>query len=380
MINAEVRAQLRPHGVVSLSCHQCPWLDRCGGIEPERSLLSCIDLCRGDCRACDRVCPRRRDFFERLSEVKGLRYRQNIALEQSIGDLPRYIPMVHHGYSRAAYLEIPIVALGLYQLFHLVDGYYRCYAESSSELRERYRLAPQTRIILVGTGKDRFLERYWRYRRRDEAARCLARLQIDGVIASNFSHFLDVPRTDNLFNRKRQLICLEEFQRAGLSPIPHLNAITAGDWRFWRDYLRDNSRIRYVAVEFQTGNRSPNEGKRVIRQLVWLQDQLGRMLHPLAIGGSRFTECLAREFAEFTISDSRPFMNAIKRRMVLPGASHLDRLDWISRQTGPDEPIDDVLVHNIRVYDRWLSLRCRMCNTSSAGVEEHSALSAPAMN
>jgi hypothetical protein len=261
MASAGVRVRLRPHGFISFACFRCPWFDRCGGIEPEQGLFRCFELCRGDCRTCDRVCPHREDFFECLFEIRGFRYKQNTPISQKTTELPRYVPMIHHGGSRAGPLELPVVALSLYQLFRLTNGYYRCIAESARDLRDRYKLAPRTRVLIVGTGKDRYLERYWRYRRRDRAPAHLPALDIDGVVAPNYSHFLDVPRTDNLFNRKRQLICIEELQQAGVSPIPHLNAVTRGDWEFWKDYLRQNTGIRYVSVEFQTGNKNRSRSR-----------------------------------------------------------------------------------------------------------------------
>jgi hypothetical protein len=345
--------------MLSLACHECAFYDDCGGIEPDQALLGCFDLCRSACDVCDRACPRRHDFFECLREIKGYHYHQNMPIEQKVGQLPFYVPMVHHGCSRDKHLEIPMAAVSLHRLFRLAGDCYRCNVDSPSGLRDKYKLSRATRIIAVGIGKDKYLERYWRYRRRDRAPEFLAQLCIDAVIAPNFSHFLDVPRTDNLFNRKRQLICLEEFQRAGLSPVPHLNAVTAADWRFWRDYLRQNGQIRCASVEFQTGNRNRNEGERVIDHLAWLRDELGRALHIIGVGASQFTQYFASRSVEFTLLDSRPFMTAVKRKVFLPQTGTLHRPDWVSRQTKPGESIDEILVHNIQQYTYWTMRRCR---------------------
>src|SRR5207248_2889493 len=110
--------------------------------------------------------------------------------------------------------------------------------------------------------------------RRDGAPQAMARLGASLVIGPNFSHFLDVPRTDTLFNRKRQLVCLAGMAAAGVSPVPHLSAVMPGDWLFWRDFLRKNATIRHVAVEFQTGNKRGAEGTKVVQRLSRLQDDL----------------------------------------------------------------------------------------------------------
>ena len=83
----------------------------------------------------------------------------------------------------------------------------------------------------------------------------LARLGIDAAVAPNFSHFLGVPRTDNLFNRRRQLICISELAAAGILVMPHLSAVMPADWHYWQRLLEANQSVRYVAKEFQTGNQ-----------------------------------------------------------------------------------------------------------------------------
>ena len=162
--------------------------------------------------------------------------------------LPLYVPMIHHKYKRSTRLQWPIVAIETYQVFRLVKGEYRAIAESPEELRKVFALHPKTQIVLRGTAEDSALERYWSYRRRDKAPAQLARLGILLAIGPNFSHFLDVPRTDNLFNRKRQLICLAEMQDAGLTVAPHLSACMPGDWAYWNRFFLSNSTICTAAI------------------------------------------------------------------------------------------------------------------------------------
>src|SRR5581483_9774766 len=154
---------------------------------------------------------------------------------------------------------------------------------------------------------------------RDRVPEQMARLGVEQVVGPNFSHFLDVPRPETLANRMRQLLCLEEMQRVGLSPIPHLSAAQTADWRFWKDFLRRSPSVRLVAVEFETGNRAPVEGMKVIDHLAAIQEALGRSLHLLAIGGAQFTEDIARHLGAFTVIDSNPFMKALKRQVFARG-------------------------------------------------------------
>lgn len=353
---AELRQQLRPHGRVSFNCERCGFLMPCGGIEPATPLLDCFALCQidHDCGTCQEVCPYNKSFASRLKEIGGLRFDNLARITQRQAKLPTYVPVIHHGCKRLEPLRWPVVAIETYHILRTVDGKYRSVVGSAEALRRLFMLASDTRVILLGTAQDSPLERYWSYRRRDHAAGQLAGLDPLLAIGPNFSHFLDVPRTDNLFNRKRQLICLAEFSQAGISPVPHLSAVTPGDWRFWTDYLQSNSTISQVAVEFQTGNKTRTQGLKVIERLAILQDEAGRALHPLIIGASQFVEAVAEHFPRFTLIDSRPFMCTVKRHSFDESDP---RVRWKQNPTPQGAAIDALLTDNIARYARWIESR-----------------------
>ncbi|MFZ1934472.1 MAG: DUF4417 domain-containing protein [Thermoguttaceae bacterium] len=265
--------------------------------------------------------------------------------------LPEYIPLIHHGYRRSKPLEWPVVAIETYEVFRLRRGQYRAIAEIPEELRKAFCLAPNVKILLLGTADDPALERYWENRRSDHAPRQLARLGVLAAIGPNFSHFLDVPRTDNLFNRKRQLICLGELHQAGICPIPHLSAVAPGDWRFWQQYLSKHTSINVVAVEFQTGNKNHTEGRKVLDRLALLQQQAGRSLHLVMIGGGQFVEYAARRFDRLTLVDSAPFMGAVWRHAF---EDRVGRRAWRESFSLERQPLDDLLSSNIHDYSRWV--------------------------
>jgi len=354
---AEIRDQLRPHGTLALGCPQCPFFSECGGIEWSESHFDCFAPCQRDCNGCDIVCPHSSDFYACLREINGLRFDNLTALSQRPVELPRYAPLIHHGYRRSGPLEWPFVAIETYQIFRKTGGRYTTIAQTPTELRRAFALDLNTRVILRGTARDAPLETYWSHRRRDDAPSQLAALGVDLIIGPNFSHFLDVPRTDNLFNRKRQLICLQELSEAGLSPVPHLSAVTSADWRFWREYLLRNDSIVYVAAEFQTGNKNKDEGLKVVRRIAWLQDEIGRSLHPLIVGGAQFLEEVAARFRSFTLVDSRPFMNAVKRRRFAGNGS---AGCWVAAPTLPGVEIDALVAENVAGYSEWVGTRSRL--------------------
>jgi hypothetical protein len=202
-----------------------------------------------------------------------------------------------------------------------------------------------------GTAKDLALEKYWEYRRRDQAPTQIAALDVLAAVGPNFSHFLAVPRTDNLFNRKRQLICLEELHVAGVPPIPHLNAVMPSDWHFWQEYLVENPTVSVVAIEFQTGNRNSTQGCKALRHVAHIQQEIGRTLHPVIVGGGQFLDYVAERFDKFTLMDSEPFMKAIKRRAFEPKD---EQRGWQESFSLERQPLDDLIHRNIEGYGQWV--------------------------
>lgn len=347
---ANLRKALRPHGVVSASCPGCVFFDRCGGIQNSRPLLNCFDqFCCGD-GSCDNVCPYKTDFAYRLREINGLCLEDIPPLTQAELTLPRYVPLIHHKYSRSRLLSLPFASLELYDLFRMGSGRYQSIVGGPDDLRTHFRLASDTKIVLRGTAKDELLERYWSYRSTDNVAQQIARLKVSLVIGPNFSTFLDVPRTDALFNRKRQLMCLAELSEAGVSVAPHLSATMPADWRFWMGFLRDNPTLRHVALNCQTGYKSPKEGRKAINQIATIQQNLGRELALILVGGTQFTAFASTRFKTVTLIDSEPFAKTMRRRRMAPSN---EKRRWEETWTLERQALDDLLSENIRLYSGW---------------------------
>lgn len=364
---AQLREELRPHGMLAHTCPRCVYFEGCGGIEPDRALLDCFELSfckqngnRQDCSSCSIVCPYSGSFHSRLQEVGGLYFGDLRQIKQPQLELPHYIPVIDHASRRSRPLQWPVVALDTYKVLRLKNGRYETFQKNGDGLRQALQLSSETKILLRGVAKDPALERYWSYRRRDDAPGQIASLDISLAIGPNFSHFLDVPRTDNLFNRKRQLICLAELSSAGVAVAPHLSAVSSGDLRFWRSYLLRNETITYVAREFQTGNKKRSEGQKAIDQMARIRDAIGRPLHPLIIGAGQFVEYVATKFDRFSLIDSEPFMKAVHRR-------RFDRdvrgRPWRETYTLEDQRIDDIVLDNLTEYAAWIDERIASATT-----------------
>jgi hypothetical protein len=312
--------------------------------------MNCFDqFCCGD-GSCDNVCPYKSDFAERLREINGFCFDDIMPMKQADLILPHYVPLIHHRYSRSKLLSVPCASLELYDLFRLRGGEYECVVNGPDNLREHFRLMSETQIVLRGTAVDELLERYWSYRKTHDVARKIARLEVSLVIGPNFSTFLDVPRTDALFNRKRQLICLAELSEVGVSVAPHLSATMPADWRFWTSFLRENDSLRYVALNCQTGYKSPLEGRKAISAIATVQQNVGRELALVLIGGAQFAAFASGKFKNVTLIDSEPFAKTMRRRRM---AQSNGTRRWEETWTLERQPLDDLLSENIELYSGW---------------------------
>jgi hypothetical protein len=360
--NAQRREELRPHGIVGHSCRDCHFLDACGGFQGEGSLFDCFvaNCCEyngKDKSKCNAVCPNKPDFHKWVAELRGRRFDYIPNVTQQPLELPTYVPLIADRYDRRRPFRWPVVALDTYSVIAMRPGKDRLYntvAQSANELRTAFGLDANTRIILRGTAKDPPLERWWQNRRADDAPQQLAPLDIAAAIAPNFSQFLDVPRLDNLFNRVRQLICIDELAAAGHCVIPHIGTAAPGDWQYWTGMLKANISVRYVAKEFQTGYRPSRDGLQAIDRLSRLQDDVGRALHPVIIGGVQFVESVKRKFDKFTFLDSMPFAKTVQRQRFDQGVG---RIPWRESFTLRDQSIDELLMHNVSQYRDWIESR-----------------------
>jgi hypothetical protein len=359
LTNSQKRERLRPHGVTGGTCRDCYFLKQCGGFQGEASLYDCfVATCceyQGRDKAkCNAVCPRHPDFYKWMSQLGGRPFDYIPALTQRYVPLPAYVPLIDHGYRRRRALQTPVIALDTYRVMRLRRGDGRLYnaiSASAAGLRSEFGLAPEATVILRGTAKDPCLERWWEHRLADDAPGQLSQLGIAMIIAPNFSHFLDVPRLDNLFNRVRQMICIEELAAAGHCVVPHISTTSPGDWQYWADFLKKNSTVRQIAKEFQTGYRSARQGQEAVHRLARLQDDANRALEPIVIGGTQFVKALARRFDKFSLVDSMPFAKAVYRRRFDGSAG---RHSWRESFTFLGQGIEEVLEENIRGYGDML--------------------------
>jgi hypothetical protein len=344
-------------GLLPLDCESCLLFRQCGGHQLEIvRAIGCGNYAGGTFDRQD-MNPLDGQRYHRLwDDVYGLLDYSIERIEPiASADLPTYIPLLQHPYSRRELLKVPIVALHLYQVFRKgMDGRYRCRFKDGAELRVRYRLHPDTKILLSGVAIDRRLELFWAHHRKDDVATQLARLGIAGVTVPNFSFFTDVTRYQILRNRKRIVLMTERLSAAGVNVAPHLNAITPRDWEFWYELLCDHPDTSVVTLEFQTGLATQSDGEAALLQVAEIQQKLGRLIHPILVGGAKHFLIAQRLFSRYTVVDSRPFMEAQARRILIGNSSASFR--WQKSQTERGASIDEHFRLNLTAYPEKLKL------------------------
>lgn len=349
-ITEDVEAYRLDGGTLSLGCYGCGLLSLCGGEFRVGGAL-CDTRCRGCDKSCDLVClGNTKRLAAAMWEVGGFDTEDIGCIDGPPSAPPPYVPMIQHGSLRTGRLEVEWAAIPLSAVFRRPKGVPLPVALDAENLRRKFQIASSTKLLLIGTGPDREIERYWKSHRMESLSVALSILGFSGAVVPNYSFFLDHPRPQHLHNRKRSLLCAADWSTAGIPTIPYLQAVTPADWDFWYNFLRRHEEVSVVAKEFRTGAAKPSRGLVHLDALAQLQARLGRPLHVVAIGAAQYRNELAQRFVGRTIVDSNPFMNAIHWRRARLGAG---RVDW---DREPTAVVDELLRYNVGLWSWWLSL------------------------
>lgn len=336
-----------------VGCHECAWRESCGGRGGQQNLFGCFFACQQTEFCVGVACPCQGDAFLKLvGDVGGLDNRSWSPLLGPKLDLPRYLPIIRHGKKRTRAFDRATVGISIKDLLprHSPDRYVPV-ASSPDELREKFRIRADARVVVASVAPDEVIEDFWSYRDITNVISRLAKLDIAAMTTPNFSFATDVARTHTLYSRKRILITAEELSAAEVPTILHVNAETDADWDFWFDVLASFPAIRHVAKEFQTGNRQHKLGLWALDKMDQLQHRLGRTLHPIVVGGAQYVPVLAQRFGSYTVMDSHPFMTAAHRQELVSWGVQLRK----NRRRA--DTIDELLDRNERRYAAMLEQR-----------------------
>lgn len=335
-------------------CHECILRPRCGGLVKDgEAEFTCMLRC-GQCRDkhgnCPFACPNNEARFTMMvSEVKSLTYKPVTKLvSPQIVNWPLFSPQIYHGSRRFRPLHADCVSISIKSLLAETKP-----GDGPDDVRKAFKLEDSTKVIGLGVARDHFLEKWWGARR--QIAEHLAGLGLHGVTTPNFSVFSNAPRPQTMVSIARIHHFSEALSAAGAAVIPHVYAETDLDWEQWKRVLQDQPAVHAIAMEFQTGLLKEEKAQRYIERLVELREAVGRPLHLIAVGGTKYAALLLNAFPNsFTVTDATSFFKTFYRR----------RLDHVkpeeSVQMMPHEDLADLLQQNIDSRELRLRKKLRL--------------------
>ncbi|MBV9984924.1 hypothetical protein [Bradyrhizobium sp.] len=330
---------------MALGCLACPDVGTCGGIRKRQDAFSCLDDCCGNPSTCDGMCPNNPvGFRDRWREVNGLEL-DNIPRTAPCPakPLPAYVPYIYHGNRRAVPLDVEAVALPL-RRFHTPDG--RLRFASRAEVEATFGIGPQTRIILIGSGRDKPIEAWWKLsERRLPILAGLRALGVALITGPNYSMFTDEVRYNDMHAMKRIGKTWQEIVAAGVPGAYHLNARTPKDYARLTAFLAERPEVTDVAFEFKTGASWRKRLPFHVGELTQLAARAGRPLSLTMIGGIAVLPQLAAAFERVTYIDTSAFMNSVYRQRLYLGND--GKMKKYPELTLNGQPIDGLLVENL---------------------------------
>ena len=351
---------------VPMGCQGCPDRPHCGGIQVAASVFNCMDHCTcADPAACTKVCPNSPHFVARVHEVRGFGHedierRRPVPLVQ----LPTYAHLLFTYPKVREAIRLPVAAVPLGAVFN--KSGHGGIALTRAQLEQRFRLAPQTPLILSGVELDHKIEKFWGVKRgRAELIAGIKALDPLIVTTPNYSVVLDAPRHDAMHSLKRILLAWSELHDAGIRTALHLNAVTDKDYERMAEFLHAHPEVRAVSLEFETGAANEEQGLYHAGQLDRVVQRLGRAPHLVFRGDARWLPVLRRSFPTATILNGAASVRTRKRRRALVKE---ERLIWESSPTERGAPLDELLQHNFAQVGAWLETKVVAAGVGIGGV------------
>jgi hypothetical protein len=335
---------------MALGCAGCADLGTCGGMRKRQHAFWCLDDCCGKPKTCDGMCPNNpRGFLERMREVNGLELDDiPRAAPCPAPVLPAYIPYLYHGNRRAAPPALDTVALPL-RRFYKPNGQLR-FTERAA-IDAHFGIRPQTRIALIGSGRDKPIEDWWKLSER--RIPLIAELRALGIVlitGPNYSMFTDEVRYNDMHAMKRIGTTWQEIADGGIPCAYHLNARTAHDYRRLAAFITARPEVADVGFEFRTGAAWRTRLPFHLHELAQLTARVQRPLHLVMVGGMAALPAMAAVFDRVTYIDTSAFMNAMYRQRLYPGND--GKMKKVPELTLIGQPVDGLLSDNLDTMRR----------------------------
>ena len=297
-----------------LECNQCPAKSRCGG-KSNFCLL-------GRCSGCSESPLMRMDVRRAVVDHLGgldLVWPRPVP-HHAVSDLPHHLPVLVQAYADP--VDLPWIALHAGRVFGL--GGAAVTPKHRRPLRDVYRLAPETRLVLQFYVEDRVLEGVWAHRK--HLIPQLREMGFDLILSPNFSVWRDHSRFEQLVQQRRSFAFYHELQEAGLPAIPDVGwSFFEPDGRLWAEWI--NSQSGLAAISIFCGGRKIHAERRAFRETVEDLALFHRAVRPdvaFVLGGIHAPERLralrqVMPGRRLSICNGMAYALAQRRKLLVPG-------------------------------------------------------------
>jgi hypothetical protein len=253
------------------------------------------------------------------AEVRGFGFSDVVAQPTKSLKLPAYIPCVEGtGCANVDASEHPFIAVALSDIFSEI----RLRSKREDDVRQRFGLPQDRKVILLGIARDDLLERIWRPE--TNVYQAIAAHNFDLATAFNYSIWFTEPRLEHLLNLKRSLLTFERLQDLGVPVIPHVYWYNEPDLHRWADWLSGNQ-VRMIATNLQTA-RKYSAWKRLLAGIEWMGENFPEHLEYLVIGPSSADRinAIRSYLPRVTFCNKDAYMLAVKRRCKIWNGSEFE--------------------------------------------------------
>lgn len=287
--------------IIPLFCEDCPFafIGRCKGPENtesyfkgDESVHSCMDSSR------------REKAFSDTYDRTPISY---LSSHQNLIKLPKFVPEIKTGLNLESCKEIEVFAVSLSDI---VGTKGNILVKSVTELRKRYKLPKNCKVVLIGTAKDESLQKLWANSDKLKTWEHIAKMGFAFITGFSFSVWDEDPRTDQIVNQDRNFLTHDYFVNLGIPTIPFVFPYNNDDYESFGKWMAERKDIHIVAIFASSYSKEKNFSQ-LLKNMRKMQIYAKRRLKFLVIGAST-KEKITKLMAEFDVCivASKPFQAA----------------------------------------------------------------------